>query len=243
MSAKDLLYAFETHDPVLIAKAIGSGVDPNAAIGGKAPLQILIEMYTRTPRFPDCIAAMIDGGALVVDPLLVTLLVDDEKALRKDIAGARARRFDLPCAYTSLSGVSALHVCAEYNSVRCAEALLADGADADDCADIDAEGVGGHTPLFHAVNSNANHCRPAMELLVDAGADIDVAVEALSWGRGFEWETTVFAVNPISYAQCGLFPQFHRRPEDIYSNIDYLHRRRYKSPAAIRNVPNRYLHS
>ena len=33
-------------------------------------------------------------------------------------------------------------------------------------ADVDGDGLGGQSPLFHAVNCNQNHCRPVMELLV-----------------------------------------------------------------------------
>ena len=57
------------------------------------------------------------------------------------------------------------------------------------------------TPIFHTVNSNFNHCRPAMEMLVDAGADSDVRVKMLLWGESMTWETAVYDVTPISYAQ------------------------------------------
>ena len=56
-----------------------------------------------------------------------------------------------------------------------------------------------------------------------------------------EWETVVFDVTPISYAQCGLYRQFHRDEKDIYDNIDQLHRRRFGTTAPRRNVPNRYV--
>ena len=55
------------------------------------------------------------------------------------------------------------------------------------------------------------------------------------------WETVVYDVTPISYAQCGLYRQFHRREEDIYSNIQYLHGKLYDREPQIRNVPNKYL--
>lgn len=80
-----------------------------------------------------------------------------------------------------------------------------------------------------------------MDLLVDAGADLEVRLKGLVWGGGFEWETVLFDVTPISYAQCGLYAQFHRREQDIYSNIEQLYRRRYGTAPPIRNVPNRYL--
>ena len=71
-----------------------------------------------------------------------------------------------------------------------------------------------------------------MEILVDAGADLDVRVKSLLWGESMTWETVVYDVTPISYAQCGLYRQFHRREEHIYSNIEYLYCKRYeKTPS------------
>ena len=55
------------------------------------------------------------------------------------------------------------------------------------------------------------------------------------------WETVVHDVTPISYAQCGLYRQFHRREEDVYSNIEYMYRKRYDREPPFRNVPNMYL--
>ncbi len=80
-----------------------------------------------------------------------------------------------------------------------------------------------------------------MELLVEAGADLDLRLKGLVWGAGFEWETVVFDVTPISYAQCGLYFQFHRPEAQVYSNIAYLYGKRYSAEPPIRNVPNKYL--
>ncbi len=234
----DLLEAFECHRPDGIRKALKAGVSPTALIHGKTPMMSLIEMYTRSAAFADCMRVLLDAGATVGDPLLEAMLLDDDAALRRCTLD---RRFDLECTYTSLRGVSALHVCAEYNSVRCARALLELGADVNSRADIDAEGLGGHTPLFHTVNSNRNYCRPMMELLVEAGADLSVRVDGLVWGGGFEWETVVYDVTPISYAQCGLYGQFHRTEKDTYSNLSYLWAKKHGTELRIRNVPNQYL--
>src|SRR5205085_10772906 len=108
-------------------------------------------------------------------------------------------------------------------------------------ADQDADGVGGQTPIFHAVNSIFNYCRPVMEILVDARADLDVRVRSLLWGESMTWETVVHDVTPISYAQCGLYRQFHRREEGIYSNIALLRWKQYRTELKARNVPNKYL--
>jgi hypothetical protein len=48
-------------------------------------------------------------------------------------------------------------------------------------------------------------------------------------------------VTPISYAQCGLYAQFHRREQDVFANLDYLYRKRTGRALPVRNVPNKYL--
>lgn len=240
----DLLGEFEVHSPKGIREALDAGASPIEPIRGKNPIDWLIEMYFRSPRFADCLRTLLDAGAVIADPLLEAVLLDDDAGLRRIVKTSGDnlhRKLHLECAYTSLQGVSALHVCAEYNSVRCAGVLLESGVDVNVRADTDARGIGGQTPLFHTVNSNQNHCRPIMELLVEAGADLDVRLQGLRWGGGFEWETTLFDVTPLSYAQCGLYFQFHRPEEYVYSNITYLYKKRYGVKPQIRNVPNKYL--
>jgi hypothetical protein len=80
-----------------------------------------------------------------------------------------------------------------------------------------------------------------MELLGEAGADLEIRVKALLWGESMSWETIIYDVSPISYAQCGLYKQFHRAEEHTYSNLRYLYRKLHGSDAPIRNVPNQYL--
>src|SRR5262249_34953290 len=106
---------------------------------------------------------------------------------------------------------------------------------------VDQDGLGGQTPIFHAVNSIFDYCRPMMEMLVSAGASIDVSVPMLLWGETMPWETIVFDVTPVSYAQCGLCRQFHRGERDVYDNIAVLVRARNGSAPSERNVPNMYL--
>ena len=245
MSADDdLLVAFELHDPQGIRTALEGGASPTAPLKGKRPIDWLISMYTRSPNFAACLRVMLGAGATIGNELVEAALLDDEETLRRIIQQDPERvqeSLGVESAYTSLRGVSALHVCAEFNAVRCATVLLNAGVDVNVRAELDGDGLGGQTPLFHTVNSNQNYCRPMMDLLLDAGADVDVRLRGLVWGEGLEWETVVFDVTPISYAQCGLYRQFHRDEKDIYDNIDHLYRRRFGSKAPRRNIPNRYV--
>ena len=240
----DLLAAFEEHSPEGIRELLVAGVSPTEPIDGKRPIDCLIETYLRSPRFAECLEIMLSAGATVGDPLLETILLDDDARLRGLLDASSdtlQKKLSPLCAFTSCRGASPLHICAEFNSIRCARALLENGADVNARADQDADGIGGHTPIFHTVNSIFNYCRPAMEMLVEAGADLGIQVRAVLWGESMSWETVIFDVTPISYAQCGIYRQFHRREEHIYSNVEYLYRKRYGSQPPVRNVLNKYL--
>lgn len=240
----EYLEAFEVHSPDGIRAALAAGASPVEPIKGKRPIDCLVEGYLRSDRFADCLRVLMEAGASLGDPLLEALLLDDAMALRRHLASAGeapSRRLYLPSAFTSCQGVSALHVCAEFNAIRCAPILLEAGADVNATAEIDGDGFGGQTPIFHCVNSILNHCRPMMELLADAGADLKIRLNGVVWGPGADWETLVLDVTPISYAQCGLYAQFHRCEQDVYANLSYLFSKRQGRALPVRNVPNRYL--
>jgi ankyrin repeat protein len=144
-------------------------------------------------------------------------------------------------AFTPLIGASLLHVAAEYGNADVARVLIDIGADVNAKASIDEYGLNGHTPLFHTVNSSHNRSAPILKMLLQAGAKTDIAVRGITWGKGFEWETTLFDVTPISYAQFGLLPQVHRSESDIYDNIKLLVEAAGRTVPPLDNVPNRYL--
>lgn len=243
-AAADLLGAFEIHSPEGIRAALASGIRATEPIDGKRPIDALIESYLRSTRFAACLEVMLAAGATIGNPTLQAILLDDDTSLRRQIVASSDcihQKLSTLCAFTSCRGVAPLHICAEFNATQCARLLLDNGADVNARADRDAEGLGGHTPIFHTVNSLFNYCRPMMEMLADAGAGLDLRVPSILWGERMSWETVVHDVTPISYAQCGLYRQFHRREEDVYSNIDHLCARRDSKQPPRRNVPNQYL--
>lgn len=243
--AAELLTAFEIHSADRIRAVLDDGFDVHSEIDGKTPIELLIEMYLRSDRFPDCLRLLMDRGAILEDPKLAPVLLNDPDALAeafRNDAGLLRHRTTMVCAFTPLPGASLLHVAAEYGHLAVARKLLELGAEVDARAAADAFGFGGQTPLFHTVNSNANRSEPVMQLLLQAGARADILLAGITWGKGFEWETECFDVTPVSYAQLGLLRQFQRSEADIYDNIRKLLQALGREVPLLQNIPNRYLY-
>lgn len=241
-----LLNGFEVHSTDEIRESLELGIDPNALIDGKTPMMWLIEMYYRSNTFSECVRTLVSAGARLEDSCLLAVLLDDSDLLRSEMAKDRdciTRRIELRCAFTPLMGATLLHVAAEYGLVNAASTLLELGADPNAKANVDQFGFNGHTPIFHTVCQHRNCCKPVLELLLSHGADPCVQLSGISWGKGFEWETTIFDPTPMSYAQAGLHKQFQRAENDVYENIRLLAKASRRPLPDDLNVPNRYLHA
>lgn len=68
-----------------------------------------------------------------------------------------------------------------------------------------------------------------------------MTVTGLIWGEGYDWETLIPSVNPISYAMMGLLPQMHRNQMVIAKVITQLMEKRYGINYTPQNIPNNYL--
>lgn len=241
----ELLTAFELHSPARIQAVLDDGFDVCSTIDGKRPINALIEMYLRSDRFPTCLRLLLERGATLDDPKLTPVLLDDPEALSAAVQSDPSlltHRTTMVCAFTPLTGVSLLHIAAEYGHLKVARKLIELGAAVDARADRDSLGFGGQTPLFHTVNSNENRSEPVMRLLLEAGARADILLAGITWGKDMEWETECFDVTPVSYAQLGLLRQFQRSEEDTYSNIRTLLNVLGRQVPPLKNIPNRYLH-
>jgi hypothetical protein len=73
------------------------------------------------------------------------------------------------------------------------------------------------------------------------GANFGIAVKLKPFSSHRDQFAGAGDVTPISYAQCGLYFQFHRKEQNVYGNIAYLWRKKYGSEMKVRNVPNKYL--
>lgn len=239
------LGAAETHDPAAIREALAAGLDVQARIDGRTPVQWMHEMYYRSDAFPECLRLLLDAGGTLEDPKLEPVLLNDADALRNALRADPTlvhHRTSLVSTFTPLEDATLLHVAAEYGNVDAARVLIEAGAEVNARAGVDEHGLNGHTPLFHTVNSNRNRSEPLMRLLLEAGAKPDLLLPGIVWGKSFEWETTVFDVTPISYAQMGLLPQFQRTEKDIDHNIRLLLRACGRPVPPLPNIPNRYLY-
>ena len=241
---KKIIGEIEVHSVEGIKECFENGVSPNDRFQDQPLIHELTSEYTRSPRFKDCVKAFVEHGLTFDDKALLAVLMDDASALRNlldDNRGIVKKAYTLRCAYTPLHQVSLLHICAEFNHVSCAEVLVNHGAAINAKAGVDENGFGGQTPIFHTVNQNSNQSYEMLTFLLSKFADLQITVKGLIWGEGYEWETLIPAVNPISYSMMGLLPQMHRNEITISRVASTLLKAAYGIDYIPRNVPCAYL--
>lgn len=236
----------ECHSVEEIRGYFEGGGDPNELLRDGMPLfTMMVEMYTRTPRFKYCVQAFIDFGLKYDDQALLAVFIDDAEKLENEIKADSSLVYKTYSlynnTYTPLTGGTLLHYCAEYNSVACAEVLIEYEADINAKAALDEYGFGGHTPIFHTVNQNMNHSKEMLHFLLEHHAGLHLTVKGLIWGKGYEWETLIPAVNPTSYAMMGSLPQVHRKEATVMQTVSLLLKHAYGIDYKPNNVPNAYL--
>ena len=241
---KKIITAFELHSVEEIRECFENGISPNQVIHGKPLIYDLINMYTRGPSFKKCIKMLVDYGLEFDDKVLLSVLLDNSAQLDAQLASNKdvlLKKYSFDCTFTPLYEVSLLHICAEYNHLACAEILVKNGADINSKAGLDDNGFGGHTPIFHTVNQDANKCIDVLNFLISQKADLTLTVKGLIWGKGYEWETFIPSVNPLSYAMMGLLRQFQRTEKQIYEVVSLLLKANYGIEYYPSNIPNKYL--
>lgn len=241
---QELITAFELHSADGIRDALAKGIDVNRKIDGKLPVDWLTEMYSRGKAFPECVRVLVENGARLSSVALEQVLLDDGAGLTSSLKqdpGLLKHRVSMVSAFTPLVDASLLHVAAEFQCENAVIALLEAGIDVNAKAGIDDFGMNGHTPIFHTVNSSHNRAESIFNLLLEAGAQTEVRLNGITWGKGFEWETTLFDVTLVSYTQFGLLPQVHRKEADIYETIRRLLTASGRPVPPLENIPNKYL--
>lgn len=229
-----------------IKESFRNGVNPNQIVNGKPLVYKLINMYTRGPLFKSCIEAFVDYGLDFEDEVLLSVLTDNDSLLEKQLSvdkSAIEKRYSFNCTFTPLFDVSLLDICAEYNHLACAKVLVKHGADINSKAGFDENGFGGQSPIFHTVNQDANKSLDVLKFLISKQVDLTITVKGIIWGKGYEWETFIPSVNPISYSMMGLLRQFQRTEKGIYEVVSLLLKANYDIDYYPKNIPNKYLSS
>jgi hypothetical protein len=187
----------ETLNPEGLAFLLDLGAEFADERGDRlAPIALLLQTYCRGPenkhRCLDLVAArgihLPDTPTLAMHRGRIDLL---EAHLRRD-PHLLSRTFSHEEIYppslgchpdhslalhgTPLAGTTLLHMCVDFDEIEIARWLIEHGADPNARAEIDADGFGGHTPLFGCVVSQAYICRLQQDaqftrLLLDHGAD------------------------------------------------------------------------
>lgn len=241
---KEIMLQIELHSPEGIQDCFMNGISANELCNGRPLFYELLGEYTRSPRFKECVRIFLDYGFEFENKAVLGVLADLPEFLDSILSFCPEevhRPISLPCSYTPLYKVSLLHVCAEFNHTDTAKVLVKHGADINAKAGTDENGFGGHTPIFHTVNQNSNNSEEMLNFLLEKGADLDITVKGLIWGNGYDWETFIPSVNPISYAMMGLLPQMHRDEVVIAKIIEILMKKKFGTGYTPKNVPNKYL--
>lgn len=242
---KDISHQIELHSVEGIRDCFERGLDPNMHLQEMPLFDLLVGMYTRSPKFEDCVKVFIEFGLKFEDQTLLAVLSNNQVELENQLTEnpkEANKIISLPCAYTPLTQVSLLHVCAEFNHLESARILVKYGLDINFRSGIDENGFGGQTPIFHTVNQNINNSAHMMDFLLSKGADLSYTVKGIIWGKNFPWETFIPSVNPISYSLFGLLPQMHRNEKVISEIISKLMKHAYGIGYIPNNIPNKYLH-
>lgn len=202
----------DTLAPGALKWLLDRGANPN--LRKYSALDYLIGAYSRSPRLGECIEILLKAGGTTRhdNPLLLDILRGQLDHLAEQLdadPGAIHRRFPefdigggTGTRRLTLKGTTLLHVAAEYGNLEAAKLLLQRGADVNAPATIDEAGIGGQSPIFHAVTQFNDWGLSVAELLVEHGADLTLRVKLPGH---YERPLEVVECTPLGYAR--LFPE------------------------------------
>ena len=206
----------ETVEPLPLKWLLEHGANPNCADPQRkypgTALDFVIGTYGRSEHLATCINILLqaDGATQYNVPPLLSLLrgqidlLTDQLDADPALIHRRFPEFDFgstACRSLKLQGATLLHVAAEYGNVGAAKLLLDRGAEVNARALVDESGVGGQTPIFHAVTQFNDWGLAVAQLLIERGADLSLRVRLPGH---YERPGEVIGCTPLEYAL--LFP-------------------------------------
>ena len=202
----------ETLEPASLEWLVRHGANPNSRGGQtgvpRTALDYAISTYSRSRQLTRCVDILREAGGVTryEIPVVLDVMCDHVESLQAQLDASPDllhRRFpELDFGSTgrrrlSLAGATLIHVAAEYGAVRSATLLLDRGAELNARADVDALGVGGQTPIFHAVTQFDDFGYDVARLLIDRGADLRVRATIPG---DYERDDDVLETTPLGYA-------------------------------------------
>lgn len=184
-----LFYPCENLEPEPLKWLLDHGADPNCAVPhdpDNRALDYVLRTYPRGPeRLTACIEALLAAGARTRYDLPGVFAIlrgrhDELSALLDADPSLVARRYpELDCGASGgrlmeVRGGTLLHVAAEYGFLEACRILLDHGADVNARAEVDANGVGGQTAIFHALTHFGGVNPEVAQLLIERGADLTI---------------------------------------------------------------------
>jgi len=179
----------ENVQPEPLKWLLDHGTDPNCSQPktGRTALDYLIDTYPRAPkRLTACIELLLAAGGCTrydvpgVLPILRGRTAELAALLDANPSLVHRRYPELvDCGQSggrllTLRGATLLHVAAEYGFFDSTRLLLDRGADVNARADVDSNGIGGQTPIFHALTHFMGVNPEVGELLKERGADLSI---------------------------------------------------------------------
>jgi len=175
--------------------------------GPQSPLRMVLGTYSRGSNAVKhrCIDILLEHGALVpteVTPVFMSIHRGRAEELRSLLqaqpALVRKSFREMPHGNMQLAGAALLHMAVEFGEMECVDVLIECGADVNTRADV-TDGVGGQSPVFHAIASNQQSNLPMLEHLIHRhGEAIDLSIRATFKLYGEPWTTPV---TPIEFAK------------------------------------------
>jgi hypothetical protein len=218
----------ETLNPVGMALVLELGVQLTPE---NAPIPMVLQTYARNPAgkhkvlelfvrhgvpLPDTPPLAVHRGRI---DLLEAHLRRDPRLFSRTFAHEEIFPPELRCDGdhslalhgTPLDGAGLLHMCVEYDEIEIGRWMIERGADVNLRARVDADGFGGHTPLFNclvACGGGRRRLQAFAELLLDYGADPNVRA-SLRKGLRFTDDPSVHEYRDVTPLEWG--ERFHDR--------------------------------